>query len=154
MMISTEVSYVSPGELNHGVNPLQRVLAEAMSRAGMPYGARGSQAELSRRSGVSQGIISYIFVRPAYLPDEEHRAALAKALGIPKNDLDQAGAAIKGLRAHASGSEALRQLADVRATIVMSESEMTPAELKRVKKQLDRLADEVAERLRGDRPEG
>lgn len=154
MMIATEVSYLTPWGMSDRVNPLQRVIADAMTRAGMPYGQRGSKAELARRSGVSETIIGYIFNRPAYLPDDRHRAAIAKALHIPKNDLDQAGATIRGLRAHASGSDALRQLDDVRATIVLGEAEMTDAELKKVKKQLDRLAAEVAERLSADRPEG
>ena len=147
------------------VNPLQRVIAEAMQRAGIPLEARGSKAELSRRVAAALGgpkddldqrartvatIVTYIFTRPAYLPDEWHRAAIAKALNIPKVDLDNAGAAIKGLRANASGSDVLRSLQDVRAMIVLSEVDLSPAELRKARKELERLADEVATRLRGE----
>jgi hypothetical protein len=146
-MLATAID-IRPLDPWMSVNPLQRVIADAMANAGMPLDQRGSKAELSRRSGVSETIIGYIFNRPAYLPDDRHRKALAKALGIPKGDLDNAGAAIKGLRAHTTGPDVLQQLGEVRSAIVLGETELSPAQLKRAQKELARLADEVAEQLR------
>ena len=152
-------------DIGDSVNPLQRVIADAMQRAGIPLEARGSKAELARRVAAALGgpredatqrartsatIVTYIFNRPAYLPDETHRVAIAKALGMSKADLDAAGAAIKGLRAYASGSDVLRSLDEVRAMIVLSRDEMSAAELRKAKRQLEKLADEVAARLRGE----
>ena len=152
MMIADRIDFL-PIWMGPAVNPLQRVVAEAMAAAGYPLEARGSKAWLARQSGVSETIVGYIFNRENYLPDAAHRAKLARALGIPKADLDNAGAAIRGLRAHATGSDVMRHLDEVRAAIVLGEGELTPAELRKAQKQLDRLADEIAERLRGKRPD-
>jgi hypothetical protein len=40
---------------------------------------------------VSEKVISNVFKRNAYLPEDRHRAALATALGIPQSRLDAAG---------------------------------------------------------------
>ena len=93
------------------MNALQQVISEAMAGAGAPS-KRGSKAWLARRCAETQGgskrdldqrsrtfatIISNIFSRDNYLPDEPQRAAIATALGIRKSALDDAEATIKGL---------------------------------------------------------
>lgn len=162
-------SYADPISLHtggDGVNPLQRVIAEAMTREGIPLEKRGSRAELARRMSIAlrdepgdpdqrirtlQTIIGYIFNghrdNENYLPDEKHRAALAKALKIPLRDINDAGSAIKGLRVYSSGPDVLQQAQDLRATLVLGEAELSDAQLKRMRKMLADLAAEVDERL-------
>lgn len=131
------------------LNPLQRLISDAMTRAGIPLDERGSKAALSRRSGVSETIIGYIFNRPAYLPEAAHRAAIGEALGIPTGDLDNAGASIKGLRVHASGSRVIASLNEVRSDLILAADELSPDELAAAQALLDDLAKKVADRLRG-----
>ncbi len=94
------------------MNALQRALVDALRESpDLPdHGQRGWQAQLSRRSGVSEQVISNVFKRDAYLPEDRHRAALATALGIPQSRLNAAGAEIKGLRAHGSVLRTIDQL--------------------------------------------
>lgn len=153
-MLSVATAHIDPRadtvfDTMDALNPLQRLIADAMDAAGMPHDARGSKAELSRRSGVPRSTISYIFSREAYLPETGARAALAIALGIPKADLDEAGAAIKGLRVHASGSRVIAHLNEVRSDLILAADELTPDELAAAQSLLDDLAKKVAERLRG-----
>ena len=147
-MIANEIDH-PPTWMGPSVNPLQRVIADAMAAKGHPIDTHGSKAWLAREADIWPTIITYIFNRENYLPESEHRAKLARALGIPKADLDDAGAAIRGLRGYATGSDVMRHLDEARAVIVLGEGELTPAELRKAQKKLDRLADEIAERLRG-----
>lgn len=134
------------------VNALQRILAARMEELGFPLTQRGSRAELSRRSGVEDAIVSNIFNRPRYVPEEGVRAALAQALGIPPHTLDAAAAEIKGLRVYPAGAhgEVSRMLDDVRASFVMAADELTPAELDEIARKMDDLEQHLRT-VRGER---
>lgn len=141
------------------VNPLQKLLADAMADAGMPLDRRGSKAELSRRSGVSETIIGFILNRPRYVPDEAQRVKLCRALGIPRERMDTAAAKIKGLRVYTNPSpsdappspqDVVQRLdADV-SDFLLALDEMSDAERDEAVARIDELAAEIRRRTEGN----
>ncbi|MGW9032701.1 hypothetical protein ACWGQ5_53995, partial [Streptomyces sp. NPDC055722] len=67
-------------------------VADAMAAAGFPLDQRGSRAELARRSGVDQALVSNVFLRDPYVPQLKTRRALGAALGLEPEVVDQAAA--------------------------------------------------------------
>ena len=125
------------------VNPLQQLLADAMAAAGMPLDKRGSKAELSRRAGVEDAIISNVFNRPRYVPDEDVRQRLATTLGIPRTAIDQAAAEIKGLRVYGlSDSDSMRRLDALSGDLALSATELTGEERAAIARRLEEIAAE------------
>jgi hypothetical protein len=140
------------------VNPLQRLIADAMEAAGMPLERRGSKAELSRRAGVEDAIISNIFNRPRYVPEDDVRAKLSNALGIPRSALDAAAAEIKGLRIYSTSeqpdaSRGMRLLDEAHADLALSAADLSPDDLAEIRAKLDAIAAQVTKRHKGDRDE-
>lgn len=136
------------------MNPLQQLLAEAMRKAGIPLEARGSKAELQRRSGVHRNILDNLFARPRYVPAEKQRAALARALGIPRADIDTAAAQIKGLRVYTTepvseAGDVVRQLDQATQSFLLASDELSQDELDEVAAKIDELVDELRRRAKG-----
>jgi hypothetical protein len=69
-------------------NAFRRALRDAMVEREIPIDKRGSKAELSRQSGVSETIIGYVFSRPNYIPDLRQRERLAEGLRIAAERLN------------------------------------------------------------------
>lgn len=133
------------------VNPLQQLIADAMAAAGMPLDKRGSRAELSRRAGVEDAIISNLLNRPRYVPDEGVRQKLATALGIPRAAIDSAAAQIKGLRVYPVGDsgEYPHALDAVRAALALSSTDLTQRDLEEIDRRLAEIAEEIERRAKG-----
>lgn len=140
------LDYQGPGF----VNSLQQLLADAMAQAGMPVDRRGSKAELSRRSGVEDAIISNIFNRPRYVPDDGVRQALCSTLGISRTTLDSAAAEIKGLRIYTTdpGADLPARIDDWHADFTASVGDLTSAQIAEIKAKLDEIEADLARQVK------
>lgn len=133
------------------LNPLQRLIADGMARAGFPLEQRGSQAELARRSGVSRQIVNHVFARAMYVPDPAHRVALARAVGIAPHVLEAAAAEMKGLRIYSADRSAVRLLDELHADIVLSEEELSDEDLAEIEQKIDQIQADLQRRAGRDK---
>lgn len=137
------------------VNPLQQLIAQAMAAAGMPLEQRGSKAELSRRSGVEDAIISNIFNRPRYVPEPAVRESIARALGIAPHRLDAAAAEIKGLRVYPAGERPLVKMFDeARDTLILASDELSDEDVAAIEQRIAQIQEDLLRRTRSARRTG
>lgn len=72
------------------VNPLQQLIADAMTRAGMPLDERGSISAAARRCDLARNQFGYIFSRERYVPTAPSRDKIRAGLGITARDMERA----------------------------------------------------------------